>query len=272
MSRKPGWNCARHRVVICACLLAALLLSGCRSATDDLGKYPAPPPTQVLATLLARGIATARSEYPAPIPGPLRGPNPTLPPPTTLPTESLPKAVLASQYYLAGHLGITQQGIELISWENAVWLTGRLGCLPNESLATLSPTPGYRVIIKIRGKVYEMRSDAAGEQICVVKALQPGERVPLLQVKSSQTAADLARNHLAARLGISTDEIVIQEVQPGEWEDETLGCPQAAGNQPARALPRSIQGERILLSAREVTHEYHSGGLWLVYCGVMQLQ
>jgi hypothetical protein len=178
--------------------------------------------------------------------------------------------VLASQYYLAGHLGITQQGIELISWENAVWLTGGLGCLPNESLATLSPTPGYRVIFDIRGEVYELRSDAAGEQICVAKPLQPGERVPLLQMKSSQLPADLARSHLATRLGISTDEIVIQEVQPGEWEDETLGCPQAAGNQPARALPRSIQGKRILLSVGEANHEYHSGGLWLVYCGVVQ--
>ncbi len=247
---------------------AILIAAGCNPPLDDIGKYPAPPPTEKLATLMAQGISTARPGYPAPIPGPLRGPNPTLADPTAQPTDSLPEAVQASEYFLAGHLGITQSGIELLSWENVTWNSVGLGCSMDENPSTPSPIPGYRVIISAGIEVYELRSDASGDQICVTESLQPGERVSLSELYSSQTDSEVARNHLALRLGLSMDNIAIQQVQPVEWNDDSLGCPLAPGNSTTQRSPQIIPGHLILLTAEQTQFEYHSGGIWLVYCGM----
>ena len=275
------WISVRRWTAVLACFLAIILGTACNASKDELGKYPAPPPTQELATWMARGISTAKPEYPAPIPGPLRGstkaaplktPQATRTPQfnqTTPTTEELPEAVQAARFYLAGHLGLTQRQIELLSWETAIWSTTGLGCMSSEAVAARSPLQGFQILLSARGEAYEVHSDAAGENMCVAEALQPGERVPL-QVRTGQEPAELARSHLAGRLGLMLNDVTIVEVQPGEWEDEYLGCARPPGNQPDRAFPRAIQGERILLSARDVTHEYHSGGLWLVYCGIVE--
>ncbi len=279
---KSGRNIIGQITALCLCLLTALLAAACTTTSDILGKYPAPPPTEALATLLARGIATARPGYPAPIPGPLLGftmaaPLNT-PPATRTPTlipvtptsPDIPEAVQAASFYLAGHLGVTQGQVELASWEEALWPNSGLGCLPNEALTVRSPVEGYRITFSALGTLYEVHSDASGVNICVAEALLAGERVPLLQPKMDPDPAELARSHLAGRLGLSVTEVQVLEMEPGEWEDEYLGCARTPGNQPDRASPRSIQGQRILLEAREVTHEYHSGGFWLVYCGVVE--
>ena len=270
MSTQNPWRIgARRWTDVLVCFLAIILGTACNASKDELGKYPAPPPTQELATLLARGIATARPEYPAPIPGPLSGPNPTLPPPTSLPTETLQAAVQASKYYLAGHLSLTNGEISLFSWEPAIWPSTSLGCLPLINPQE-TPTPGYRIILQAGGKKYELRSDQSGENICLVEPYNVREQLPLMKTSSPEAIAEMARAHLANWLSLPLDEISVVSVEPAEWEDEDLGCPAGPGMKPDRAYPRGIAGYRILLSAKEVQHEYHSGGLWLVYCGIIK--
>ncbi len=71
-------------------------------------------------------------------------------------------------------------------------------------------------------------------------------------------------------MGIRVDEVTILESKPGEWDEEYLGCAGTGGSHPHPPMPRLIQGQSILLSVWEVIHEYHSGGMWLVYCGVVE--
>ena len=256
-----------------------LLVASCSPTLNELDAYPLPPATQALATLMARGIATTdRTEYPPPIPAPL-APIPTLAPtadanPYPLeindPSADIPAAVQTARAFLAGSLSMPVRGVRLISWEQANWITPNLGCQPAGAIDLQNPTPGYLVMLHAGDQFYELHSDLNGEELCLAEPLQPGERIPLARNQTSQEAAELARSHLASRLGLPIDEINIMNLVRAEWEDDSLRCPQFPGVQPDRANPQPILGYRITLDTRETQHEYHSGGFWLVYCGVIK--
>ncbi len=259
--------------------LIFLLAAACQPGLNGQDPYPLPPATQALATLLARGVATGEVKvYPAPIGGPM-APTPTgsapqpseaYPAPQATPTPGEPAALLASRHYLAGRLGLMVRQVRLLSWEEAAWITPNLGCQPSGVFYPQSPTPGFRIILRANSQDYELHTDQGGENICLAEPLQSGERVPLARDLTPEDAAELAREHLASRSGIALDEIAIENVETAEWEDGNLGCALPPGNQPDRADTRPIPGYRILFSAPDGQHEYHSGGFWLVYCGVVR--
>jgi hypothetical protein len=257
--------------------LITLLASACQPGLTDQEPYPLPPATQALATLLARGVATGETrEYPAPIGGPM-APTPTgailqltdvYPAPQVQPTPGEPAALLASRHFLAGRLGLEVRQVRLVSWEEASWITPNLGCQPSGVYSPQSPTLGYRIILRASSQDYELHTDQSGENICQADPLQPGERLPLRRDLTSDETAEMARQHLASRSGLSLEAITIKSVEPTEWEDASLGCALPPGNQPDRANARPIPGYRILLDAPDGQYEYHSGGFWLAYCGV----
>jgi hypothetical protein len=78
-----------------------------------------------------------------------------------------------------------------------------------------------------------------------------------------------ARKHLAERLDVSPAEVTVIEVEETYWEDETLGCPRPPGQYPDRAYPQLIPGYRVVLQVGGTRYEYHSGLLWLIYCGTI---
>jgi hypothetical protein len=121
-------------------------------------------------------------------------------------------------------------------------------------------------MLRANTQIYELHSSADGEVICVAETLSPGERVALTNGNSAQATADLARAHLSSRLGIPRDEIRVNGLQPVEWSDLALEC-KTTGSTPTPTRRLKIAGYRILLNTAENLHEYHSGGLWLVYCG-----
>ena len=261
-------------------ILTALLLlvtaAGCTPPLDDIGKYPAPPATQKLATLMAMGIATAvpeypGPEYPAPIPGPLRGPDPT-PTPTVTPTsDPFPKAVQASKYYLAGWLERTPEEVLLISWKPSVWVDAGLGCSSAPSVSSQtsqsSQIKGYRIFSMAAGTQYELHSSEDGGNICITEMLLPGERLPLEAGSTAQQSAQMARLHLSNRLGFSLDQISIEALQSIEWSEDDPNCQMLSKALPTQSTPQKIVGQRILLMVEKTLYEYRSGGSWLVYCG-----
>lgn len=259
--------------------LLLALATACQAGLTGQDAYPQPPATQALATLLARGVATGEvRQYPAPLGGPM-GPTPTgsasqttpaypAPQATLTPTE--PAALLAARHYLAGRLGLMVRQVRMLSWQEANWITPNLGCQTAGVFYPQTPTPGYRIVLRANGQDYSLHSDQNGENICLAEPLQPGERVPLARDATSEGAAELARQHLASRTGTSLDEITVLGIEPAEWEDASLGCAMPPGNQPDRANVRPIPGYRIVLSSAGQIHEYHSGGFWLVYCGLSE--
>jgi hypothetical protein len=224
--------------------------------------YPFPHPTDQAApspTVLAPAP-------PYPIPSPTRQVAPS-PAPEQGPAVELPAAILAAQDYLARHLSLTPPQLALDSWEQVVWITPNLGCQPTAMFYPQDIIPGYRIFLRDKDQNYEIHTDLSAENICLAELLQPGERIPLPVNATPDAIVELARQHLAARLGLSLETITMEQMEPAEWDDLDLGCRSATGMQPDRAFARVIPGYSILLSASQRNHEYHSGGLWLVYCG-----
>jgi len=66
--------------------------------------------------------------------------------------------------------------------------------------------------------------------------------------------ADLARQDLAARLGVPLTEISVTRVEAVQWRDGSLGCPE-----PGKVyIQVIIPGYRIVLTARGKEYVYHS--------------
>jgi hypothetical protein len=66
--------------------------------------------------------------------------------------------------------------------------------------------------------------------------------------------AALARQQLAQQLGVPVDEIAIQRVDPVEWSDGSLGCPQPGSFYPQVITP----GYRVTLEHGGTSYSYHT--------------
>lgn len=154
-------------VILTTFLLLLVAASGCNPPLEDIGNYPAPPPTQKLATLMAGGIATVNPEYPAPEQT------------ATHASRPIPDAVQAAKYYLAGRLEMPPETISLVSWETSVWSGNELGCLLGPSATEQAPPAvginGYRIFYRAAGEQYELHSDDDGGNICLSEAVLPVE-------------------------------------------------------------------------------------------------
>lgn len=89
------------------------------------------------------------------------------------------------------------------------------------------------------------------------KTAAPG-MTPALQ----PTVRDLALADLAAKLGVTPDAITVKSVEPVEWPDASLGCPQP-GMMYAQVI---TPGYRIVLEVNGQSYEYHAGSGTIVRC------
>ena len=80
---------------------------------------------------------------------------------------------------------------------------------------------------------------------------------PAQQELVMQAKADLSR-----RLAIEVDRIHLVEVEPVEWPDASLGCPQPGGMYAQVVTP----GFRVVLEAVGERYEYHSDARQRVVC------
>lgn len=71
-----------------------------------------------------------------------------------------------------------------------------------------------------------------------------------------QRLVDLAKQDLAARIGLEQAEIKIVQAEYVTWRDSSVGCPQP-GYQYTQVL---TNGSDIRLSANKHVYHYHSGG------------
>lgn len=100
-------------------------------------------------------------------------------------------------------------------------------------------------------------------QISTSVPVQPDEAGSTIPVRAVEAVA-WAQADLAARLGVSIDQIAVVSVVFVEWRDASLGCPQP-GMMYAQVI---TPGYRILLRGEEKLYEYHSarGGDKAVFC------
>jgi hypothetical protein len=83
-----------------------------------------------------------------------------------------------------------------------------------------------------------------------------GVPLPLPLDSANQAIATQAKQDLANRLSVSTDQIDLVEVRSVTWPDGSLGCPQPG----TMYTQMVVDGLLIRLRARGNIYEYHSGG------------
>jgi len=86
----------------------------------------------------------------------------------------------------------------------------------------------------------------------------PQEEITMVPVtppdQASEHMVTLVKGHLAQRLGIAVDEIVLSDVRPVMWRDASLGCPKPAIDY----IPMETPGYKIVLEANGQTYNYHT--------------
>jgi hypothetical protein len=90
----------------------------------------------------------------------------------------------------------------------------------------------------------------------------PETAVPGATLAPRPSDRDLALADLATELGIAPAAITVQVIEPVEWPDASLGCPQPDMMYAQVVTP----GYRIVLEVDGKSYEYHTGGGGIVRC------
>jgi subtilase family serine protease len=103
-------------------------------------------------------------------------------------------------------------------------------------------------------------SPVVGETPAVVET---PTSTPTVKVPSdAEKVVLLAKEDLAGRLGISTEEIRVEKVEKVEWPDASLGCPK-----PGMVYAQVITpGYKLVLFAKGRSYEYHTSMRHVVLC------
>ena len=95
------------------------------------------------------------------------------------------------------------------------------------------------------------------------------ERLPLGRARSQEEIVALARQWLAERLGVPLEKVEVVSVEEELWDEPPNCLPSPPAKVPDRAYPGPLPGYRIILAAEGAQYEYHSGRLWLLFCGML---
>ncbi len=158
--------------------------------------------------------------------------------PLETPSSATEKAVADAKEHLARELSIAPDGIEAVAIEPVEWPDASLGCpQPGKAYAQVV-TPGYRIVLEVDGKQYELHTDRTAGSIRICE--RQLERGP---------AAAVA--YLADQLEVPAEEVEVLSVESYEWPDASLGCPE-----PGKSYAQVITpGYRVILSARGEEYE-----------------
>ena len=92
--------------------------------------------------------------------------------PIATPSDPAAGAVAAAREYLAGELDIPTQEVEPVLAQSVEWPDASLGCPePGKAYAQVI-TPGYRIVLRVAEKEYELHTDLEG-RIAVICEPEP---------------------------------------------------------------------------------------------------
>ncbi|HIQ06039.1 MAG TPA: hypothetical protein EYH31_10220 [Anaerolineae bacterium] len=194
-------------------------------------------------------------------------------PPASKLTPSLAAAhpEMLAQAMLAKRLGLKMSDVRIISVTEEEMPLQDLGCPPSgaeKGITQPAIVIGQRVELEAGGQRYVYHVHGLRAALCEPKELRQG--IELIGVKpmaeaEETTAARLAvaaaQKDLIHRLGKEV-EISVESVEPVQWPDSSLGCPE-----PGKMYAQVITpGHRVILRAGDQTYEYHTAGTHAVLC------
>ena len=79
--------------------------------------------------------------------------------------EDRPEAVEAAVTALATSLGVSENQVEVLSYEETEWPDACLGLPRDDEMCAQAITPGYEVVMEVDGQSYVARTDMSGDQV-----------------------------------------------------------------------------------------------------------
>ncbi len=190
-------------------------------------------------------------------------PSPTVAATAGYPTEA-EVSVAAAKSSLAQVLKVSIQEVGVVSVEDKTWSDSDFGCSRYGRPPMDITTPGYRIILSVKGKQYEYHTDKVGKVVpCSRTNVSTGSETPSGATSTvsptypagAGPVVTAAEADLAKTLNIDVRAITVVKVEEHEWSDEALGCgPPLAHPVPVPRVP----GYLITLAAGGTTYGYHA--------------
>jgi hypothetical protein len=152
--------------------------------------------------------------------------------------------------------GAARPDIQVVRAEAVVWNDGSLGCPKPGEVYIQILMNGYWIVVQVEGVEYDYRvSDSGHFKLCEGESMPPVTS-PDMSDETQNPLIIQAKQDLAERLGIATDQIELLSYEEVVWPDSSLGCPQ-----PGMAYAQVTQeGLLIRLGVGREMYFYHSGG------------
>ncbi|MGD2144512.1 MAG: hypothetical protein PVF54_08560 [Anaerolineae bacterium] len=147
----------------------------------------------------------------------------------------------AATDHLIGKLDVSQAGIEVFTIEPVEWADASLDCPEPGKAYAQAITLGYRILLRVGEKEYEVHTDQSGQKVVVCE-------------RKEQEGRAAAVAQLAGELEIPSDEIEVLSVELYEWADTSLGCPEAGTSYAQVITP----GYRVILETQGEKYEVHT--------------
>lgn len=236
----------RGRAGIVIIGVAIALLTACASGATPTVTRPAPP------TPTATASATITPPAQGATPGAIASPG------TPGTATSWPPIVRQAVAALASEARIPASDIRVVRADPREWPDTSLGC-PQPGRVYLDViTPGYLVVLQARGQQYEYHTDQSkmvvrcdNTQSSATPGTPGGTTTPVSDLPNPVRLAIAA---LADDLHIAQSAVEVVAVEPTEWPNSSLGCPQ-----PGRAYLQIVTpGYRVVLAASGQRYEYHT--------------
>ncbi|HJW89135.1 MAG TPA: hypothetical protein VJ436_00695, partial [Anaerolineales bacterium] len=167
------------------------------------------------------------------------------------PAEDFPSAVQAAIRSLTRLLSVQPSQVEVVSAERTMWRDSCLGLATAGEMCLQVITPGYRVILQVGEKKYEIHTDESGENL----RHAPGELVQTPKTDLAQAQVIIAAvRALGEAQDLGTEQIEVRSIEAVEWPDACLGFP--APEQVCAAV--ITPGYRIILRSGGQEYEVHT--------------
>jgi hypothetical protein len=214
-------------------LAVATCGTGAEPVPDVETTAPSPEPTVGESPLSPPATPKPAGQQPgeSPLPQPETSSSAT-------PSDPVEDVVTAAREYLAGELEIPLQEVAPVLLEPDEWSDASLGCPePGKAYAKVV-TPGYRIVLRVGEKEYELHTDRTAQSVVICQRKLEERSLPAVE-------------HLAAELGIAAEEIDVLSVTRYEWPDTSLACPE-----PGRSYAQVVtEGYSVILRALDGEYE-----------------
>jgi hypothetical protein len=248
-------NLSSNRAMIVTVVLAGLVVAACAGPAN----VPAPAtPTPVVPTPAPpTAMPTATPRPPTPSPAPAELPSPAVSVPS-----AASQAIDPARADLAARLSVPLDQVQLVSAEAVDWPDASLGCPQPGMMYAQVITRGFKLTFQVNNQQYTYHGDDSGYFFLCEQGQPATSLIP--PAIAARPVVELARRQLAEQLGIAETDIQVVGVQPVQWRDSSLGCPQPGMHYLMVITP----GYQVTLSAKGQQYAVHTdSGQHAVVCG-----